>query len=111
MGGSTFTDKLGKPDEQMLETELAGSFPFNLKICQYIKKNFGELTTEWKYYGKKHGWLLKLLLKKRNILFINPQTGHFKTTFTFGEKALVELIDGDIDSAIKNELLKSKKIF
>jgi len=30
---------------------------------------YGPLTEEWKYYGKKTGWVLKYFYKKRNLFF------------------------------------------
>ena len=109
MAGSIFNDKAVEPNEPMLKTALKESYPSYEMIKQYFEMNFGNITREWRYYGKKNGWLLKHLIGTKNILFLNPQSGNFKTTFTFGDNAVKEVLQSDVDPKIKEELSMAKK--
>ena len=109
MAGSIFNDKAIRPDEKLLEATLGAAFSHYMEICEYIQQHFGELTPEWKYYGKKNGWLLKLMQDKRNVLFINPQHGYFSTTFTFGKHAQVAIAESTVGGTIKEEVLNANQ--
>lgn len=43
---------------------------------------------EWNSYSIKAGWALRLLRKKRRILYMSPQKGCFQVLFIFGNKAV-----------------------
>jgi hypothetical protein len=109
MSASIFDLKNITPNEAMLAQELGIAMDWLSHIRQFIEKNYGELSPEWKYYGQKSGWVLKLFQKKRNVLFVVPLHGSFKVAFTFGEKAFYIIIDSDVPPYIKHELLNAPK--
>jgi hypothetical protein len=43
---------------------------------------------EWNSYSLKAGWALRLLRKKRRILYLSPQKGCFQVLLIFGDKAV-----------------------
>lgn len=90
-----FLDKSTKPDDRALEAVLGRSFIYWKEIKNTLAGEYGTLTEEWKYYGVKSGWTLKLLLKKRNLFFFAPHEKYFLIAFVFGDKAVkaVEQID------------------
>ncbi len=53
------------------------------------------LTPEWKWYGKKNGWSLKLLDGKRNLCFIGPHEGYFNAGFVFGHDAVNRALESE----------------
>lgn len=69
----------------------------------------GPFTPEWKWYGPKYGWSLKLFEKKRNLCFIRPQEGSFVAAFALGEAAYEQVLAGPSSPAVKDELRASKK--
>ena len=109
MSVSVYEDKSITPNNKMLETDLANANKYYEAICNFIKKEYGDLKPEWKFYSKKSGWILKLLLKKRNVLFIIPLEGYFKTAFTFGQKATEMVLNSELPQNIKNDLQFAKK--
>jgi Protein of unknown function (DUF3788) len=43
---------------------------------------------QWHSYSPKAGWSLKLLLKKRTIVYLAPCHGSFRVAFILGDKAV-----------------------
>jgi len=43
---------------------------------------------EWKCYSPKWGWSLRVMRKKRTIVWLAPCLGYFHVAFIFGEKAM-----------------------
>lgn len=108
MSVSVFDSKMVVPNDQMLDIELDESVIYLNQIKASIK-NYGDLTPEWKYYGQKAGWVLKLFCKKRNVLFIVPLSGYFRAVFTFGDKATDVILAGDFPNSLKHEIFTAKK--
>jgi len=49
----------------------------------------GELDgQEWKTYSLKYGWSLRLMRKKRNIIYLSPCPGSFGVMFILGDRAM-----------------------
>jgi len=109
MEGSVFDSKLVEPNDKMMTYELGETNEYLTRICKFIEKEYGDLKREWKFYGKKSGWLLKLFNKKRNVLFIVPCTGHFRTVFTLGDKAADSVMISTLPEKIKEEFINVKK--
>jgi hypothetical protein len=43
---------------------------------------------EWKCYSPKWGWSLRVMRKKRTIVWLAPCPGYFHVAFIFGDKAM-----------------------
>lgn len=43
---------------------------------------------EWKCYSPKLGWALRVVRKKRTIVWLSPSTGCFTVSFIFGRQAM-----------------------
>ncbi len=109
MSASIYAEKLVEPDDKMLTYDLAETKEYLDKIAQFIDFEYGDFTTEWKYYNKKSGWILKMFTKKRNVLFIVPCDKYFRAAFTFGAKASDLIFNSELADSIKKELCKAKK--
>ena len=109
MSASVFDMEFVVPNDEMLAVELGKTKKYLDSICSFIKSDYRDLTPEWKYYGKKSGWVLKLFNKKRNVLFIVPCSKHFRAVFTFGDKAVDKVLASILPDSIKHELFVAKK--
>lgn len=109
MSVSIFEDKKICPTEAMMSEGLGNSNIFLNELKQFIQNEFGEVTPEWKHYGQKSGWILKLFNKKRNVLFIVPLKEYFQTVFTFGDKAVDVILASELPEKIKFETASAKK--
>ena len=109
MSGSIFKDKTIKPDARAMAKELGKTAGYWEKLRTGLENDFGELNEDWKFYGQKSGWVLKLLQKKRNIFFMTPQKGFFRISFVFGDRAVSEVERSDISESIKESLRIARK--
>lgn len=104
-----FLDKDQMPEEEMLQAVLGKSYNLWCAIRKAIKKEYPEILEEWKYYGKKSGWSLKVLLKKRNLFFFLPYKKGFKLGFVFGDRAAAEIEKSSVPRQLIDELNVAKK--
>lgn len=109
MAASIFDDKNKKPDDKMLKDVLGKTYKLWKEIKRHIKKEYGEVTEDWRFYNVRSGWLLKTLLKKRNLFFFVPVKDFFKLSFIFGDKAVDAVQKSDLTDNIKTALKNAKK--
>lgn len=69
----------------------------------FLERN-PELRPEWKYYGPKHGWSLKVFRKKRNMCFVGREPGAIAMGFLFGDRAFDHLRALDMRPALREKV-------
>ncbi len=106
---SIFIDKNVKPDNQMLAQVLDKSYKLWEKIKSSLINDYSKLDEDWKYYGQKIGWTLKLLYKKRNLFFLTPYEKYFQIAFVFGDKAVAVIEQCDLSPSIIDEIKNARK--
>jgi hypothetical protein len=109
MASSMFDDKNIKPNDKMLSEILGKSYNRWNEIKKHLNSEYDDLIEEWKFYGKKSGWILKTLKKKRNLFFFTPVKDYFRIAFVFGDKAAAEIEKSDLPENIKVTLKNAKK--
>jgi len=78
-------------------------------LDEFLSRN-PELRPEWKYYGPKNGWGLKLFRKKRNMCFVGREPGAIAIVFIFGERAYERLSTSAMRPALR-ELVEGARRF
>lgn len=63
---------------------------------------------EWKTHATKAGWSLRLLRKKRNIIYLAPAGGGFSAALVLGDKAIAAAKNGDYPARV-HELIATAK--
>ena len=109
MAVSIFDDKSILPDDNKLDEVLKETRPFWIALENHLKQTHGSISPEWKFYGQKYGWQLKMLKKKRNLCFLIPMEGYFRVVFVFGDKAVVEVENSDLPEYIIDTLKNARK--
>jgi hypothetical protein len=109
MSASIFDDKSKKPTNKMLKEVLDKTYKLWEVIKKHILSEYGKVTEDWRFYNVRSGWLLKTLLKKRNLLFFVPVEGYFKLSFIFGDKSVEAVVKSDLPEVIKTTLKNAKK--
>ncbi|MFA5045915.1 MAG: DUF3788 domain-containing protein [Paludibacter sp.] len=103
-----FINKQQEPTDEALSSTLGETKELLDSIFRFIETEFGDFHPEWKYYGTKLGWSLKLFCKKRNVVFVGPENGYFRLAFAIGDKAYNKIIQSNLPDLIKKELTSSK---
>lgn len=107
---SIFNEKLVVPDDKQLAYAIGKTQKILDKILEFLNTNYSEIRTEWKFYGRKYGWQMKIFHKKRNILFLIPYEGYFKIVMVFGDRAVNTMVEENkVTASIIQELLNAKK--
>ena len=99
--GGVFEDKSFVPDEGMVADALGGSFPIWTCLRDFVTENYPDVKCEWRHYGKSSGWVLKLLSKKRNLLFFIPKADCFRLRFGISEKTAPCIEASDLSDVVK----------
>ena len=73
---------------------------------RFLEMN-GDLRPEWKYYGVKLGWSLKLFQGKRNICFLGPRENFLSVAFVLGAKAVETVLKSKLPDAVKKQVRES----
>jgi Trm5-related predicted tRNA methylase len=103
------TDKTKKPGDQDLTEVLGETKQLWDQLKAHIKTIFPDINEDWKHYGKKSGWTMKLLHKKRNLFFSSPYYGYFIVSFVFGDKAVQAVENSALPRNIINTLKEAQK--
>jgi len=109
MSGSIFFDKNAKPNNDQIKENLGSTGSHWDTIKNYLVENIGDVNEEWKFYNTKSGWILKNMLKKRNLFFFTPFEEYFRIAFVFGDKAVAEVEKSELPEEIKNALIDARK--
>lgn len=106
---SIFLEKTRQPAEKDFESALGDSFSAWVQIKKHLSDQYGVLTEEWKYYNSKSGWILKLFLKKRNLLFLTTLENFFTLSLVFGDRTVAVVEQSDLPNDIKQALISARK--
>lgn len=109
MSTNIFIDKSLKPTEHDLSEILGASYKYWNEIKKSLRNEYGDLVKEWKYYGQKYGWSLKLFYKKRNLFFFTVYGKYFRIGFVFSDKAVSAIEKSDLPKSMIEELRVAKK--
>lgn len=104
-----FLDKLDRPDDKKLSKALGPSYKLWQRIEKELIEEYGDLKPEWKYYGAKSGWTMKIMMKKRNLFFLGPCEKYFRIAFVFGDKAARAVGQSDLSPSLKEELKNARR--
>jgi hypothetical protein len=106
---SIFRDKEIKPTDKDLAEKLDTTYDLWKLIYDLVLSKYPKGLVEWNYPGKKYGWSFRIKDKKRAIIYLLPRNGYFKVAFVFGQKATDSVMESEISSAIKTELMQATK--
>ena len=103
---NVFLDKAHAPTAREFADALKARAAYWHELRQDIA---APVVDEWKYYGKKYGWTLKLLAGKRNLCFVTARDGYFIIAFVFGDKAVQAAAASKLPKDLVQELVDARK--
>jgi hypothetical protein len=109
MALSCFTDGASRPTKQSVATALASSGPLWLGLIRHITTRYPPISEEWAFSSAQAGWSLRLVHKKRRILYLIPQEGAFLVGVVLGEKAVTAANSSPLPKAVLSEINGARK--
>jgi hypothetical protein len=85
---NAFIGQAKKPTPAEVSAVLGPSAKIWQQLVDWLAEEQGVTVQEWKSYSIKHGWSLRLKLKKRTIIYLVPFSGCFGAMFILGDKAV-----------------------
>ena len=85
---NAFVGKKEKPSPKELAEALGPAISVWNEIVDRSRTELSVVDQEWNSYSPKYGWLLRLKLKKRNILYLSPCDQFVRVSFILGDRAM-----------------------
>ncbi len=93
------------PDERALKRSLGDVYSCYKEILSLT----ADCVTEWKFYGKKYGWHLKVMIKGRALLYLVPLQESFRVGCGVRDAEKEALLNSTLPESAKQELRTAKK--
>lgn len=88
MALSVFPDKGFLPSPDELRNALEDSHSWWVRLIELLTQDHGPMQEEWNFAGAKYGWSFRLRARKRVVVYLIPQSGHFLVGMVLGERAV-----------------------
>lgn len=95
-------------DDTTLSTMLGETKPHWDAIVAHVVREYPSLAREWKFYGPKHGWQLRILRKKSIVLYLIPHEGRFRAASALKKPALARLHESGLPPELVAEIEGAK---
>ena len=96
------------PNDATLEQALRKTKKVWDTLIDHLDQLPNGLVREWKYYGKKHGWQMKVTDGQRAVLYLIPHEGSFLAALALNDKAVAVLRLQKIPSRLVHEIANGK---
>lgn len=96
-----FDDKAHIPEDKALARGLGPSKKLWDEFVRHIDADFAPVTEAWGFYKS---WSLRLIQKKRTIVYLLPRDGYFLCAFVFGGKATEAARQAGLPKAVMREI-------
>jgi hypothetical protein len=107
--GSRFEDRSQPPTAASLSRELGRAKVHWDTLESSLATDWPDLTLEWKFYGGKYGWQLKVSRKRRAVLYMLPGKGSFVAALALKGRALSALVECGLPASLVDEILSAKE--
>ncbi|MDT8067326.1 MAG: DUF3788 family protein [Terriglobia bacterium] len=87
MATNAFIGHPKQPSESELATKLGKKKLLWDEVLAELER-LGVSDLEWTSYSLKSGWSLKVIRKKRVIVYLSPMHGGFRASFALGDRAV-----------------------
>jgi hypothetical protein len=100
--------KPATPTATALARALGPTQPLWDELVAHLEATYAPITPEWKASRTSPLGFLRLIRKKRTILYLLPRDGYFLTAFVFGEKATAAVRASDVPAAVVTALNEAR---
>lgn len=106
---SSLGDPALRPDETQLQAVLGAAMPLWHTLIARVQAEHTRLEQEWAHAGKSFGWSLRLVQKKRRLLYMIPGHDHFLAAIVLGDRALAMALASEIPEPIKDQFRAARR--
>lgn len=106
---NAFIGRTSAPTDNEVAGALGESKAVWDKLLADLAEEHGLTEREWNTYSPKVGWSLRLIHKKRRILYLVPCEDCFRVTLVLGGKAMKAAYESDLPERAVKLLKESKK--
>ena len=106
---NAFIGRTTKPTETELGDALGPAGAVWDELLAKLAREHAADVHEWKCHSPKWGWSLRILRKKRTIVWLSPSTGCFEVLFILGERAMQAARAAKLPKAVAQTLATAPK--
>jgi len=106
---NAFAGQKTRPTQNALASALASTLPLWNQLIADLTQQLNIDKAEWHSGSVKHGWSMRLQLKKRNIVYLGPRHGWFVAAFALGDKAVTAARRSALPPDVIQNIDKSKR--
>jgi len=106
---NAFIGKTSQPTNAELEAALGPVKALWDQLLASLAREHKLTVQEWNSYSPKAGWSLRLKSKDRNILYLSPCRGSFRTAFALGDKAVAAACASDLPQIVIKTISGAKR--
>ena len=92
------------PTTRELAALLGGSYAAFHTLTQRLPGS----TREWRRYGKKSSWVLKVCQNDRTLFYVTPMGAQFEVTVVLGERAVQAALTGRVSEPLLAAISSAK---
>ena len=100
--------RLDDPGEESSPESIQGllgsSSPLWFDLVEYLADRYPPITEEWAFPGQKYGWSLRLVRRKRRIVYMTPQKEQFTVGVVLGDRAVAAANKSSLPATILEEI-------
>jgi hypothetical protein len=100
MSVNVLFDKASEPDDRQLEKTLGSAWPFFVELRDATTA----CIQEWKHYGKKYGWKLKVHADDKTLLELTAADGWFLAAMAIRDSERKALLEGPAQGSLASLL-------
>jgi hypothetical protein len=93
------------PSDVELVNLLGGSYA----AFEALTRGYPGVTCQWRRYGKKSPWVLKVNQCDRTLVYIIPKSGQFEVTVVLGERVVEAALAGRVNESLHESIRSAKK--
>ena len=106
---NAFAGKNEAPKETELASMLGRTYGIWKDLLTELRRALQLDGQEWKTHSTKAGWSLRLLRRKRIILYLAPGRGCFSAALILGDKAIAAAKNGTHDARVQKLIATAKR--
>jgi hypothetical protein len=95
---NAFIGRTTKPTAEEVTFALGSTAALWKQLVDWLAEQ-GVAEQEWNSSSPKHGWSLRLKVKKRIIAYLNPCSGCFRVAFALGDRAVAAARQSDLSKS------------